>query len=230
MMRIATTAALLITSPAFSQTLLGAGVGWSRSTTHEQGGPLISLLGERRWSAASSRLVLDAQIPATRQVTWRDNGTGRVLPTGPWNDGHEREVILSTTLSMVSIAADHLFVVDSDRPDDRIDLRLGPGVAWSMEQLRYDQSVKDVTSDTTEFHRVDRSRSTANVRVTLGAAYRLPLGYLLVEATSEMLTFDGREEGSGGSGWLQRQMFRFAAVFPIGGARTNDTDGPDPDL
>ncbi len=200
----------------FAQIHAGAGAGWTHSKAHAQGGPLVSMLVERRRPLSATRIVLDAQIPSTAQTNFTDNGSGRMLSAGQWSDGHMRAVMTSTTLSMVSVAADHLFLIDTDRPEDRIDMRLGPGIAWASEDVRYDHRVADITADTTEFYRFDRSRGAWNIRITLGAAYRLPLGELLVEATTELLTFDGRRQGFGGSAWLQRQLFRVAAVFPIG--------------
>lgn len=196
------------------QMTLGAGAGWSRSRTIDQGGPLVGLLAELPMASGTARVSLDMQLPGTHYSAFLDDGSGRLLSSGGWSDGHTRLVRGTKAMSMVSLGADRLFVVDQDRPDDRLELRLGPGVDLMMESIRSERHIHDRTDSTFTLERWDRERLSVSLRCTLGAAYKLPFGQLLVEGVVHMLTFDVHG-AIGGNAWFQRQGFRIGAVFPL---------------
>lgn len=196
---------------------MGAAAGWSRSRTIDQGGPLVGLMAELPMASGEARVSLELQLPGTHYSAFLDDGRGHLLSSGGWNDGHIRLVRGTKAMSMTSIGVDRLFIIDRERPDDRLELRLGPGVDLMMEGIRSERHIHDRTDSTFTLERWDDERLSISLRGTLGAAYKLPFGQLLVEGTVQVLTFD-MHGPIGGSAWFQRQGFRIGAVFPLADA------------
>lgn len=208
---------------------MGAAAGWSRSRTIDQGGPLVGLMAELPMASGAARVSLELQLPGTHYSAFLDDGRGRFFSSGGWNDGHIRLVRGTTAMSMKSLGADRLLIIDREWPDDRLELRLGPGVDVMMEGIRSERWIHDRTDSTFTLERWDHERLSFSLRGTLGAAYKLPFGRLLVEGTVQVLSIDLRGPGWG-SAWLQRQGFRIGAVFPIADSaerRVTPSAGPE---
>lgn len=210
---------LLITA-SFSLTAMnaqvhfGAAVGWSHSRAIGQGGPGVGVLCEFKHDRSTTRAILEAQLPTTRYTTVENEGIVRSLTANAWIEGHSYRLVSSDAMSMLTVGVERLFTIDEDEPKDRLDLRLGPGLRYATEQLRYDQRIDDLTADSTWYISDSRVRRTASLTAALGAAYRLPFGTLVVEACTELLT-GAFDNVVGGSAWFQRQTFRVGAIFPL---------------
>ncbi len=206
--------ACLTLSTAGAQVNLGAGAGWSHSEPLDQGGPAIGLLADIKDPNGAVRLSLCMQLPTTRYTAFVDDGNGRMLSAGGWNDGHTRSVRGTKATSMLSLGADRLFLIDRDRDDDRTDLLLGPGIDLMVEGIRTERHIYDRTDSTFTLERSDGERLSASLRVVMSATYRLPIGALVIEAITQVATCSSGDH-SGGSPWLQRQTIRAGAVFPL---------------
>lgn len=192
----------------------GAAIGWSTSGVWQQGGPLIAVLGQRTNEQVSLRISLETQLPGTHYTRRSDDGRGKMLSVGGWSDGRQREIITSQAMSMVAIGGDHLFHLR--RPArSKLGAYMGPGLAYMAEQVRTDSRVVDIATDSTSFVLQRFERRVLALRATMGASYRLPLGLLVLEASTDAYCADwGTAPAT--SKWFQRQHFRLAAVFPIG--------------
>lgn len=207
-------AAGLVSSGMNAQVHIGAAVGWSHSRAIGQGGPTVGLLGEMKHGRSTTRALLEAQLPTTRYYTVENEGVVRSLIAYTWIEGHTYRAVASEAMSMFAIGVDHLFTIDANEPKDRLDLRFGPGIRYATEQLRYDQRIDDLTADSTWYLSDSRVRRTGSLIATLGGAYRLPFGTLLMEASTNVIT-GTFSDPIGGSAWFERQAFRIGAIFPL---------------
>lgn len=214
---IVSCATLLSFAWSVGQVRLGAAAGWSRSRSIDQGGPLVGLMAELPMTNGAARVSLELQLPGTHYSAFLDDGRGRLLSSGGWNDGHLRLVRGTTAMSMTSLGLDRLFMLDRERPDHRLELRLGPGFDLMLEGIRSERHIHDRTDSTFTLERWDHERLSIGLRCTLGASYQLPFGQLLGEWAMHVISFDVRAPIDG-SAWFQRQGFRIGAVFPLADA------------
>jgi hypothetical protein len=207
-------ALLLAARMSHAQLGLGAAVGWSHSRVLDQGGPLVSVLAEHRAPSRLLRTSVDLQLPSTVYSYFVDAGNGTGPFPGRWTDGQRRAVTTSRSMSMLCLGIDHLFLIEAGREKNRLELQLGPSIAYMAEQTRTDRRVENRADTSSFFEQTHDRRRSATLRATLCGAYRLPLGTLLLGSTVDLFTWPSNTPASGRS-WFQRQAFRIGAVFPL---------------